>query len=584
MTAGPAKRLPLRSALLLACGFGLATGWGELGYRAIQRFVLGSLMFQSQHILWMTPISNVLLFGLCAVAVFAFARFLPAIASPRAFLFLFTSLTLAAPLTSYPRLHWAAGWLLAVGIGWRVSGWIGDPSPRLRALNRVLISLLATFTVLGLGYAYWLSGTREPHSGVTDAPDAPNVLLVVWDTVRHKSVGLPGGGPQTTPNLTMLERTGVSFDAAMGTSSWTLPSHASLFTGHFPGEFGASWKVPLNDEFPTLAEVLRDAGFDTAGFAGNLLYCARESGLARGFDRYEDYPVSFRTLLRSAWLTRGLASRLGLLDDDVEFTMKPAPRIRRAFLDWLDTRTDQARPFFAFLNLIDAHAPYTPDAKTYARFSNGHARATSDDARSWSPTEIDAERAAYEAEIASLDAELGVLLDDLEERGELDRTLIIVASDHGEMFGEHGLFGHGNALYRPLLHVPLVMSLPGVLPADTHVSGPVSLAEIPATVMDLALPGVPHPFPGVDLTRIGTDQPPRPPRAAIEFHTGLDSSTPLSRGSMSAVIEGDWYYILNGDGVEELFRLAEDPGERSNEAENEESVLEHMRSLVLKVS
>jgi len=573
------RELSLRSALLLAVAFGLATGWGEVAYRGIEMSVLGSILFQSRDLIWMAPVSNALLFVACGVLLFAIGRRVPRVRTPRAFVFLFASLLTAAPLTSYPRLHWAAGWLLAAGVGWRVSAWVGDPGPGFKAATRVAGAVLAMLTVIGLGYSIW---AREDHGSRTtavEAANAPNVVLVVWDTVRDKSVGLHEAGPETTPNLAALARTGISFDLAMATSSWTLPSHASLFTGHFPDEFDADWTVPLHDEFPTLAEVLGDAGYDTAGFAGNLLYCAWDSGLSRGFDHYEDYPVTFRMLLRSAWLTRGLASRVGILEDP-EFTATTAPRVRQEFLAWLDARKDRTRPFFAFLNLADAHAPYTPTPETFARFSHGHARATSDDPQSWTPEEVDAERAAYEAEIASLDSELGTLLNDLEVRGKRDHTLLIVVSDHGDSFGEHGLFGHGNALYRPLLHVPLVISMPSLLPQNVRVQDPVSIAEIPATVLSLVRPGKPHPFPGVDLSRIGDGLRARPARATLRSHRGIEAFYPLSRGHMSAAIDGDWYYILNGDGVEELFRLSEDPEERTDEAHDEEAVVARMRSLV----
>ena len=115
--------------------------------------------------------------------------------------------------------------------------------------------------------------------------------LIVWDTVRASNLSLYGYGRPTTPNLERLAGRGVRFDLAFSTSSWTLPSHASLFTGRWPHELGVDWKSPLRDDVPTLAEYLASQGYDTAGFAANLDYCSRETGLARGFAHYEDFPI-----------------------------------------------------------------------------------------------------------------------------------------------------------------------------------------------------------------------------------------------------------------------------------------------------
>ena len=119
-----------------------------------------------------------------------------------------------------------------------------------------------------------------------------NVLVVVWDTVRSANTSLHGYNRATTPNLERLASRGTRFDLAFSTSSWTLPSHAGLFTGRWPHELGVNWKAPVRDDVPTLAGYLATRGYDTAGFVANLDYCSRETGLARGFAHYEDFPLS----------------------------------------------------------------------------------------------------------------------------------------------------------------------------------------------------------------------------------------------------------------------------------------------------
>ena len=112
----------------------------------------------------------------------------------------------------------------------------------------------------------------------------------MWDTVRAGNLSLYGYNRPTTPNLERLAGRGVRFDLAFSTSPWTLPTHASLFTGKWPHQLGVGWKSPLRDKVPTLAEYLASQGYDTAGFVANLEYCTRETGLARGFAHYEDFP------------------------------------------------------------------------------------------------------------------------------------------------------------------------------------------------------------------------------------------------------------------------------------------------------
>src|SRR5262249_43485980 len=146
------------------------------------------------------------------------------------------------------------------------------------------------------------------------APAARNVLLLVWDTVRAQNLSLHGYSRRTTPNLQRLAARGVQFRHAFATAPWTLPSHASLFTGRWPHELSANWKTPLDEQVPTLAGRLSSRGYDTAGFVANLDFCSRETGLGRGFVHYEDYPLSI-------WeaLTRYVA--LGRRLDQISFAM-----------------------------------------------------------------------------------------------------------------------------------------------------------------------------------------------------------------------------------------------------------------------
>ncbi len=442
------------------------------------------------------------------------------------------------------------------------------------------------------------------HRAVSALPPAPasaqNVLLIVWDTVRASNLSLQGYSRPTTPNLERLAGRGVRFDLAFSTSSWTLPSHASLFTGRWPHELGVDWKSPLRDDVPTLAESLASHGYETAGFAANLDYCSRETGLARGFTHYEDFPIDvYDAFTRyvalghrieiSSWalvldrlLEKGFGRWFDLVPRSMEHT-KNAAALDEAFLGWLTRRRDNRRPFFAFLNYNDAHSPYEVPDRSTPGF--GLQPASSSDRRTllqWNA--LDKSRLAYSDVrmavdvyddcISYLDRRLGMLLQELSRRGVLDNTVVIVTSDHGEHLGDHLLFFHGCSLYRQLVQVPLVIVDNKSVPSGRVVAEPVSLCDLPATVIDLLGLGRDSPFPGQSLTRFWR----RPSQVVVSPANPLLMETgkpelltnqgrePAAKGPMKSLIARGMHYIRSADGFEELYMLNADPEERINMA------------------
>lgn len=297
---------------------------------------------------------------------------------------------------------------------------------------------------------------------------APNVLLIVLDTVLAASLSLYGYERTSSPHLEQFARTGVRFDHALSTAPWTLPSLASMFTGHYPHELSADWERPLDASKPTLAEVLRSRGYRTAGFVANSLYCSRSSGLNRGFSYYEDFTLSPGQLVASSSLGRMIANNpntrriIGYPD---VLGRKRASGLNANFLNWLSS-WDRARPFFVFLNYFDAHSPYLPPEPFDELFGPKKPRRNPNLAAEWQWTseDVQAERDAYDRSIAYIDYHLGVLFDELEARGALENTLTIIASDHGEGFGKHRVMGHGNSIYLSSIHVPLLISCPRACP------------------------------------------------------------------------------------------------------------------------
>ena len=413
------------------------------------------------------------------------------------------------------------------------------------------------------------------------------MLLITLDTVRAQSLSLYGYARPTTPQLERWATTGVRFERAFSTAPWTLPAHASMFTGRLPHETRANWLVPLDGTYPTLAEVLRQRGYVTAGFVANMTYCGEHSGLSRGFSHYEAAVVSPTEFVLSSALVRMVVNAhwfRRLIHSHQIFGRKDAAEVNSAFLRWLPRQGP--RPFFVFLNYFDAHEPYLPPppfaVPSAARGwweDVSHTKDRSDYLDLWkmSPQQTQALREAYEGAIAYLDQQLGSLFDELHHRGVLDNTLVIVTSDHGEQFGEHRLYGHGNSLYSQALHVPLVLFLPRRVPAGLSIPEPVSLRDLPATVLDLIGVESAQPFPGHSLARYwesgnGTAHPGIEPllsEVSADSLLTLQEWYALSKGDMQSLVFGGYHYIKNGDGSEEIYDLEHDPLEQYDIAHSE---------------
>ena len=431
-------------------------------------------------------------------------------------------------------------------------------------------------------------------------PAVPNVLLIVWDTVRARNLSLHGYDRPTTPNLERLAARGVRYEHAFSTSPWTLPSHASFFTGRWPHELSAGWRKPLDDTHATLAGRLSSLGYDTAGFVANLDYCSLETGLGRGFAHYEDYPIGvWEVFTRYVGLgRRGDLFSFALVLDKLTggrrvgarplFPLskehaKGAADIDRSFLQWLTWQRPRGRPFFAFLNYNDAHTPYeVPDDSPRgfgSRPASWHERLA---LQQWSMLDktklpyrdVVLANDLYDDSIAYLDRRLGALMDELARRGVIDDTLVIVTSDHGEHLGDHLLFFHGCSLYRQLVQVPLVVAGPKGVPAGQSFAEPVSLRDLPATVLDLLGLARGAEFPGRSLARFWRGADGEAPPAFEPLLMETDRPTlltnqgrePAAKGPMRSMIAGGMHYIRSGDGSEELYALASDPEELMNAA------------------
>ena len=596
-TTGP---MPARRVLLVAAWFGLATGFSEAVLLGVKRLALGRHIRFGPDVVWMAPLADAALFLLAALALLAAARYRPALRSFRIVIGVFASLALLSVFHLYYPLHLLAKLLLSAGLAVQAARVIGRwPARAETVVRRTAPWLAGAALVLAAAVPGVQALAFRRHVGALPpaAPSTPNVLLIVLDTVRAQNLSLYGYARQTTPALERWAASSLVFDRALSTAPWTLPAHASMFTGRWPHEQSSRLGTPFDDSYPTLAEALAGAGYVTAGFVANTFYCGYEFGLARGFSHYEDYVRSPRELLISSSLSRSVLNARAtrqLLRYYDNIPRRNAVDITNQFLAWLP-RAD-GRPFFAFLNYFDAHETYLPPAPFATRFgpdlprgnhllSQDLRRSLRDDWHLRPRQEIETEIDMYDGAIAFLDHQLDRLFTTLAGRGILDNTLVIVTSDHGELFGEHGLFLHGQALYMPLIHVPLVLRYPARVPADRRIADPVSLGDLPATVMDIV--GVPSrtPFPGRSLSSWWSGPPVRQPNAPIlsgvrgEDWGGKDWY-PIAKGDMYSLVDRSHHYIRNGDDREELYLLDTDPQEHHDLSGSKDAVpvLERFRA------
>ena len=575
MTSSAARRLRFRDLLLVALAFGLLGGLVEGAVLVATPLVSSRLSLFGVAALWLAPVAQALLFGLLAVAYGGLGAIVGWIRTPRVVVTFWAALAAYGAVTQVERIHWAAGLLLAVGVGVGMSRAVGDQPVRfaIRAVVALTVGL-----VLGAAGQRLRSSLAE-RAALARAPDTsagrPNILLLVLDTVRAWNLGWYGYGRPTTPLLDRRFEQGVIFDRALATAPWTLPSHASMFTGRFPAALSSGWATRLDGTYPTVAEVLTRAGYATGGFVANYRYTGASTGLARGFSRYDDYPLSASEALRMLSLTRRLL-RNGRLQQWLAqhriFESKYAEEVNREFLDWVDRRTD--RPFFGFINYVDAHSPYLPPAPYDTMFNRGPDRERLSEryaggverifGRGPIPGPLLTEYVdGYDGSIRYQDAQIDSLLNALERRGRLSNTIVVLTADHGEHFGEHGLIQHGNSLYLPLLHVPLVVWSPGLVPGGLRIGAPTSLRTLAATLLDLARVRD-QTSPGQSLARLwgadSLDVLPDTLLSEVDWHESLTKfpPSPLLGGSLRSLLVDSLHYIRRSDGVEELYHVGRD--------------------------
>ena len=420
-------------------------------------------------------------------------------------------------------------------------------------MSTTTTSLTRALVLLGLA-AVVLSGC----SPAKRTGDRPNVVIITMDTVRADHLHCYDYGRETTPHIDAFARDATLYRRAVATAPWTVPTHASLFTGKFPFEHGAhAFKVdkdaenntnPLTTSQLTLAEVFWDEGYTTGAFVANDAYLGPRWQLNQGFEVYQ-------------------VSRVY------------SPELNEKVFGWLETA--RKRPFFLFVNYIDAHSPYNTKREpgldgVYAVDDEGELvdslyNVVMPATGEVPPVLVRQVIDQYDTAVRNLDEQVGALFDRLKLLGVYDNTIIVLTSDHGEYFGEHYLVEHSKDVYEEAVAVPLVIKN-ATQKNGSVVETMVSLADVPDMIISQfegenwkghlaafpAVPGTHEIISEIYYTRV---KDLFDPRWGFRFDR-----------VRTAIYDWPYKYIFSSDGKHELFNLEADQGESSNLLESEPGV------------
>ena len=429
----------------------------------------------------------------------------------------------------------------------------------------------------------------------------PNILLIVLDSARAANFSCYGYFRPTTPHLDKFAQEGVLFEQAIAEGCWSLPVHASLFTGLYPLCHGITTsKDALPEGFPTLARLLGDNGYQTSCFTNNA-YISSHSGLIQGFDAVDE----IWRLMQKRGVERPLGLRVikrlekyGRLSQALIRFIKFARRMRKmrhqqkretdsgaqitneCIQQWLTDGWDRKRPFFMFVNYMEVHEKWDPPHPYDRRFMPSRfsasrvAQVSPNKSEVLSPRnkrreeDLEILRALYDGELNYIDHKLSELFQFLTSRDILDETVIAVTADHGDSLGEHGHLGHRMALFDELVHVPLMIRYPRLFPAGSRVPFQVQLADLVPTFLDVA--GV-----SIDVSRMNRFQSLRtlPQQEIRPFTVAENTAIKSQNGVIARMIRTRQYkYTWKSNDQHELYNLVDDPGESHNLINSEPEV------------
>jgi len=407
----------------------------------------------------------------------------------------------------------------------------------------------------------------------------PNIVLLVLDTLRADHLGCYGYMKRTSPKIDEFADEGYIFKRCYSPANWTVPGHASIFTGKYPISHGArkvyqdilKTDLPitcarLSREETTLAEILANNGYKTGAIVSNIGFVSEVYGLDQGFiDWIND---------RAKYSMPNLYLVLRKFTDIDRYYPQPRPNYRRAdditrlSMDWIDNNSIE-KPFFLFINYMDPHEPLLPPEpfkSKYSVISREYVLNLTNMKKLGKPlNEMEREymKSRYDGEIAFLDNEIGSLFEHLKENEIYDNSLVIITSDHGEFLGEHGLIGHEISLYDPVLRVPLIIKTPSKYRMRLkNVFSTVSTIDILPTVLEIVDIEIPQGIHGESMVNKLKDRPIYIQHYADKhLHEWYDGR--FSK-DMIGIVTDEGMKLISGEDNREMYDLNEDPDEERN--------------------
>ena len=557
----------------------VATGL-DLALRKLSGLAMGSSALLGASVLYAVPLA------LCGTAWALWrgrAARVPALLIPLALLIVVGGLANILWLPNQLSLRSLGFDLLFAG----VAALLALLAHRLPAAGRRARAVAAVVLVAAIGHAtFWAYADAQPaeRREVSAPADAPDLIVVLLDALRADHTSVYGYARETTPHLRALAGESIVFERAYAPSSWTKPVVATLFTGVLPASHGnhrIASKLPA--QLPTLPELLAQNGYRSGIFAENS-FVSPLFGFGRGADRIvaNEADVAAQTTLGHVLLqlaTRNgfaaalyeLALHTNRLDPRQRFKSAGGLDVIAASLDWVREQAAE-RPLFLYVHLMKPHAPYSCPAPFDGAFAapdagdgalrpprvtglGAYAQATAPDASTAAQLVVN-----YDERILYGDSLLQNLLQGLRELGRFEDALVVVLADHGEEFGEHGLWDHGHSLQEGVLHIPLVLRLPQGQQGGQRVTTVVRFADVPATLAAAAGIMPPPHFVGVDLREV----------VSTSARPDLDVVAQLRHGpgyEMHALLRGWDKLVQTRDGGHELWQLFElrgDPAEAAD--------------------
>lgn len=417
----------------------------------------------------------------------------------------------------------------------------------------------------------------------------PNILLVVMDATRAKNFSLYGHNRPTTPNIERFAERCVVYDKAISAGCWSLPGHASIFTGLHPATHKANDQTQyLVPEHPTMAEVLRTFGYQT------IALCHKRdvgpiTGLDRGFDKFN--PLSSTNTLKrlNRRKDNAIARMMGTRDKGAVYTNQKIYKL-------LPQLQAEGRPFFMFVSYLESHIPYRPPKKFNRYLPDGisPSQVSQVNQDRWkymvgeaemSEQDFDILAALYDGAITYGDSRINEMLTWLDQQGMLDDMMIIITADHGENLGEHQLMAHGYCLYDTVIHVPLIIHYPDSLVTPGRVEHQVQTVDLLPTILTMLGDTSSELFrsmQGYDLLSSNR----REFTIAEQAHPDLsqfnerfpEADVSKYDRALKMIRTDNYKYIWASDGNQELYDLQADPDELSNIIKDHQNIADDLKS------